>query len=207
MEKERKLLTEGANNFAVPPKGLPLLVGMTLDEYEDLNAYYNSESDEEYEPDVAVLDEYEIDNMKEEINDFIIKLLDYNEEKYDYDDMESTYFNNKYAIKDGSDVLISIEPGYYDGFQVYVRDDYEYLSPELKGWVLSFLYDLQKKYGLTQINAVTLSDGTQMISNESDDYVNLDECKNKKEESVSKHKKINSKENEKFYNRLRTYKK
>ena len=77
--KNKKLLTEGAANFKPSPENLPLLVGLTEDEYVYNKSYYG---DDDYDTDFAVLDSYQLGELKEDIDEFIRLLESYNEDSF-----------------------------------------------------------------------------------------------------------------------------
>ena len=95
----KELLTEGTANFKPSPENLPLLVGLTEDEYEYNKSYYG---DDDYDTDFAVLDSYQLDELKKDINEFVMSLESYNEETYDEDYGSNPnydiYVDNKYTI-------------------------------------------------------------------------------------------------------------
>lgn len=173
----KELLTEGTANFKPSPENLPLLVGLTEDEYEYNKSYYG---DDDYDTDFAVLDSYQLDELKKDINEFVMSLESYNEETYDEDYGSNPnydiYVDNKYTIWDENQQLIELSNGYYEGFQVLVRDSYKYLSKDLKDMVRIFLDTLKLKYNLTELSVAPTSSGNQLIKKvENDEYVSLDD--------------------------------
>ena len=173
--KNKKLLTEGTSNFWIPPEGLPLLVGLTIDEYDDMVSYYETNGDgEDYEPDFAILDGRELRKLEKDIDDFIDYLSEYNDETYDYDNDYDIYISNKYAIKDGIERLIEIKSGYYEGFQIFIRKSYSDLSKDLQGMVKSFLDKLKLEYNLTELST---NNRFVLQKVKDDEYVSLDESK------------------------------
>ena len=176
MKNDKKVrLTEGTGNFVPPPSGLPLLVGMTLNEYDNYVELYG---EEEYTPDCIVLDDETIASIQDDISDFLSKLSDYNADTYYSDDNDSSYeiyTSNMYAIRDGNEELIELVDGYYEGVQVLVRKSFNDLSNDLKKKVEDFLDYLQFKYALTKVSISSTSNGEQFISKQNSDYGDLDE--------------------------------
>lgn len=190
--KNKKLLTEGTANFKPSPENLPLLVGLTEDEYEYNKSYYG---DDDYDTDFAVLDSYQLDELEKDINEFVTSLESYNEETYDEDYGSNPnydiYVDNKYAIQDGNQKLIELASGYYEGVQVLIRDSYKDLSKDLKGMVRTFLDTLKFKYNLTEISVESTSNGIQLINKvENDEYVSLDKSKKAREVILNTKKKV-----------------
>ena len=191
MKDSRKMrLTEGTGNFVPPPNGLPLLVGMTLEEYDNYVELYG---EDDYTPECIVLDSETIASIQDDISNFLTELSDYNTNTYYSDDDEpsyETYTTNMYAIRDGNEYLIELVDGYYEGVQVLVRRDFNDLSSDLKKKVEDFLDYLQFKYALTKVSVSNTSNGEQFISKQSDDYVDLDESKKAREAVLNLKKKV-----------------
>lgn len=187
MKNDKKVrLTEGTGNFVPPPSGLPLLVGMTLDEYDNYVELYG---EEEYTPDCIVLDDETIASIQDDISDFLSKLSDYNADTYysgDNDSSYEIYTSNMYAIRDGNEELIELVDGYYEGVQVLVRESFNDLSNDLKKKVEDFLDYLQFKYALTKVSISSTSNGEQFISKQNSDYGDLDEIWNVEDDDAIK---------------------
>lgn len=148
---KHKLLTEGTNNFTPPPNGLPLLYGMTLEEYDNYVELY-SEDDMEFDPGCIVLTDEQIEDLQNDIGKFLRDIDNYNEETYDpYKDDESydIYWRNHYAIQDGNKYVIELDDGYYEGFYVLIRKSYNDLSKDIQEKIKDFLDYLKFKYLLT----------------------------------------------------------
>lgn len=147
----KKRLTEGANNFISPPDGLPLLYGMTLEEYDNYVELY-SQDDMEFDPGCIVLTDGQIEDLKNDIKKFLNNIGEYNEENYDPnkdDESYDIYWANYYAIQDGNKYVIELDDGYYEGFYILVRKSYNDLSKDIQEKIKDFLDYLKFKYLLT----------------------------------------------------------
>ena len=182
-------LEEGTSNF-YDQDYIPLLVFITDEELEDAmeydseypnpDDYYDDEtgyaSDKYYDAldkfrdtyyhkyydGVCVLNEYDVDQLKEDLIKFnketknIAYELDVNEDGYqEYGDNLSL-----------EDIELVIEPGYYEGAQIECKNEknFDYLSDGVKEEQLNrfnaFLDEMQKKYGLTKLKtAYRMSNG------------------------------------------------
>lgn len=155
--KEKVKLTEGTSNFA-SMDNLPLLV------FEDFNVVLENGSfpvEDDYETEekyweavdkfyddypCTLLNDEEIDDLKEDIDNFNSETKDmaYSDEvdDEDYDTLK--------------DIVVELKPGYYEAVQLYVKESlFEYLSESEKKRQLDrltkFFDDMKKKYSLTEL--------------------------------------------------------
>lgn len=180
--RSRKRLNEGTSNF-YSMDYFPLLVfedietaddkardyafsEMSQEEIDELGEY-SFESDhprfqelvDEYfdkYSDCIILDEYDIDRLKEDIDQF----NDSMKRKYYYnDDVEEGTNSVDGEEWDGVYPSVSIRPGYYEAYQLYVNvepksdviQNYKYFLQEQIDEVGKFLNNMKKKYSLTQL--------------------------------------------------------
>ena len=174
----KKPLTEGTSNFW-SMDDFPLLVFYTMDEALYLSDEYvgqelsdpkydgmdedqleeiRDELDEKFwdELDVCVLDEEEVDSLKDDIDSFNSSMKD----KYYYGDEMSGVNSLDGEEWDGVYPSVEIKPGYYSAAQLYVNvepkhdviQDYKFFIQEQVDEVNKFLEEMKKKYGLTDLD-------------------------------------------------------
>lgn len=148
--KNNKKLTEGTRNFG-SMEYLPLLVFDVYYEYDLDAAQYDSKYPLLSEEDIREL-QTEIDLFNERTKHRAYELSDGTEQGED----------DYYALED---IIISIEPGYYDGGYLWCYDKMlDQLSKEEKekqlGRFKEFFKSLKERYGLLELGVVgTFSNG------------------------------------------------
>lgn len=167
LKEGKNALNENTSNF-YNMKELPLYIFVTYDEvryeadeafeYNKKNGEYADDDREAYEiyedffeeymnkyySNICVLDEYEVEELESMVEDANEKIISKASELYD-DNFD------EYNIL--TDVKISIEPGYFQGAQLYVDEQYfKYLSDDSKKFVKDLYEEISKKFNLTELS-------------------------------------------------------
>lgn len=180
-ELKEELLKEGTANFYTP-KYLPLLIFIdydevvydmihdedypNIDDFDDPDKYDEARYDFEDEYldkfEYCILDESEIDKLRNELDDFNIETKEIAEDK-DIDEEGYQQYSNNLNLED---ITLTLKPGYYSGVQIDVanEDSFDYLDEDFKEEQLErfnkFLKELKEKYGLTELQReYTFSNG------------------------------------------------
>jgi len=167
---EAKQLNEGTSNFYGDGGAdfLPLLVFMDYenvydaakdaakfeyDEDEDgdwdeyLEAFMNEHFDE-YSNGVCTLDEWEVEELEDDLYDMTKRINDKGSKLY-YSEDEDTSLRGEIL----KDIEFEIKPGYYEGAQIFIdfHGNEEYLNDEDKEELAQCFEELKKKHGLTEM--------------------------------------------------------
>lgn len=178
-------LTEGTSNFPVH-SDFDLLVFYTIDEFYDMiryNSDYPNEEDftqdlgegdfhvdyeayenacQEFEDkmweenEVRVLDEDEIERLKDKLDDFNDETQRIADKRYDFDfedNDERTYDD----LANLEDIKLSVQPGYYEASYIDVDNEYsikymgEAFGAKQRERIANFLEELRKEFHLTKL--------------------------------------------------------
>lgn len=196
-ELKEELLKEGTANFYTP-KYLPLLIFIdydevvydmqhdedypNIDDFDDSDKYDEARYDFEDEYldkfEYCILDESEIDKLRNELDDFNIETKEIAEDK-DIDEEGYQQYSNNLNLED---ITLTLKPGYYSGVQIDVvnEDSFDYLDEDFKEEQLErfnkFLKELKEKYGLTELQR------EYIFSNGETGYSKVESLKEEKEE-------------------------
>lgn len=156
VKEEGKQLKEGAPNF-MSMKDFPLYVFLTYDEVMyDVQSSYDAERDGDYDEweekfladnykNISILDDYTVDELEgkiEKANDDIKSIAAELIDSEDEEEVQTGY--------DLEDCSISIEPGRYQGAQIYVKNS-KYVPEKYKEMIMKHLEDIAKEFGLTKL--------------------------------------------------------
>lgn len=167
---EAKQLNEGTSNFYGDGGAdfLPLLVFMDYetvydaakdaakfeydeDEDGDWDEYLEAFMDEhfdEYSNGVCTLDEWEVEELNDDLYDMTKRINDKGSKLY-YEEDEDTSLRGEIL----KDIEFEIKPGYYEGAQIFIdfHGNEEYLNDEDKEELAQCFEELKKKHGLTEM--------------------------------------------------------
>lgn len=169
---ESEQLNEGTSNFYGNGGAdfLPLLVFMdyetvydacekaakdeyaTLDDeqvdWEEFRDEYVDEHFDEYGYGVRTLNEWEVEELDDDLYDMTKRINDKGSELY-YSEDEDTSLRGEIL----KDIEFEIKPGYYEGAQIFIdfHGNEEYLNDEDKEELAQCFEELKKKHGLTEM--------------------------------------------------------
>lgn len=154
--ESKKPLKENTPNF-YSMKDFPLYVFLTYDEVMyDVQSSYDAERDGDYDEweekfladnykNISILDDYTVDELEgkiEKANDDIKSIAAELIDSEDEEEVQTGY--------DLEDCSISIEPGRYQGAQIYVKNS-KYVPEKYKEMIMKHLEDIAKEFGLTKL--------------------------------------------------------
>ena len=126
--------TMATSNF-YSMNNLPGIYFCCIDDYFD-DSYMNDS--------YRYLDQYEFDELQDDIDNFNRKIRDIY-----YQLSDSPRYKDRQEADNLYDLKVEIKAGYYEGYQLYLRDyDYEILNKTHQRMIKRFFYQMARKYHL-----------------------------------------------------------